>query len=214
MITTDPDVMGLDLAAFILSLQVRQSFQRVPMVDLKCYPHYRFLVSYLSSWQPAREWLISIFHVRSYRQTRIALINFAMRWLCPAQKLAPKFARAGFLVQRDHGLLPKLGGEAAVLVKEGRISLRFVSSLSVPPVFSTVILRDLPTPGYRDPEVLAYRSDKLRVVGERLSGISVLQLNLYNLLQSAWYRGWMTLLDEIDDSVKIKVCKLRGTSFW
>ena len=86
------------------------------------------------------------------------------------------------------------------------MSLRFVSSLSVPPVFSIVILEDFPIAcSNLGPKLLAYKNPALRVVGE--NSINVLQLVLDNLLENTWYRGWMSLLDEIDDCVKIKVCE-------
>jgi hypothetical protein len=208
LITLDRDILEIKSAAFILSLHTRQSFPNLSpsAAALERFLHYRFLVSHLGPWNLAREWLLYPFLIRPVAQSNgpvhIATISFSMRWLCPTQ-ISPGFV--GFLVQREHGLLPKPGGRP-VTVKEGRISLRFVSSLSVPPVFSIVMLEDFPIAcSNLGPKLLAYKNPALRVVGE--NGSSVLQLVLDNLLENTWYRGWMSLLDEIDDCVKVQVCE-------
>jgi hypothetical protein len=91
-----------------------------------------------------------------------------------------------------------------VSVREGRISLRFVSSFSIPPIFSTVILQDFPVDRSNlGRKLLDFQSPRIHVAGE--SSISILQLALDGILEHAWYRGWMCLLDEIDDCVKVQV---------
>ncbi|KAK4126390.1 hypothetical protein N657DRAFT_643173 [Parathielavia appendiculata] len=38
-----------------------------------------------------------------------------------------------------------------------------------------------------------------------------MQLVLINLLHIAWYQGWVSLLDEIDDSIKVQVGRMRSS---
>ena len=198
LVTLGREVMDLKSAAFILSLQVRQQFQAV---DADRLLHYRFLVSYLSSWHLAREWLLGLYVLRSTSAPRVAMIHFSMRWLCPTEPL-PAFV--GFLLQREWGVLPKPGNRPAVSVREGRISLRFVSSFSIPPIFSTVILQDFPVDRSNlGPRLLDFKSPRIHIAGQ--SSISILQLALDGILEHAWYKGWVCLLDEIDDCVRIQV---------
>ncbi|KAK3297305.1 uncharacterized protein B0H64DRAFT_457373 [Chaetomium fimeti] len=197
LITLGREVMDLKSAAFILSLQVRQQFQAV---DGDRLLHYRFLASYLSPWPLAREWLLHLCFLRLTGVPRVIMINFSMRWLCPTEPL-PGFV--GLSLEREWGLLPKPGNRPAVPVREGRVSLRFVSSLSIPPIFSTVILQDFPVDRSNlGSKLFTSRSHRIRVTGE--SSISALQLVLGNILEHAWYKGWMCLLDEIDDCVKVR----------
>jgi hypothetical protein len=100
-----------------------------------------------------------------------------MRWLCPAKDMP---GVTGFLVDRECGYLPKPAGRPPVRIKEGRITLRFVSSSSTPPVFSMVILQDYPMGNSNvGPKLFQYRSQKLRVTGE--NSIGAFQLVLDNL---------------------------------
>jgi hypothetical protein len=192
--------MDLKSAAFVLSLVVRQQFHDANRGWAR-FAHYRFLASYLCAWQLAREWLLRPFYFRLHEEPRAVMINFAMRWLCPTEQL-PGFV--DFLLQRESGLLPKPAGRTPVLAREGRISLRFVSSFSIPPVFSTVILQDFPVDrSSLGPKLFECKFNRMRIVGE--SSISIVQLVLVNTIENTWYRGWMRLLDEIDDCVKVQV---------
>jgi hypothetical protein len=210
VVTLSTEVLCLSWAAFVLSLQVRQQFGNPEhgAPDQDRFLYYRLFVCFLSAWKLAREWLLHPFFIRPIGGTHAVNIAFAMRWLYPVPEM-PGFV--GFLVDREWGFLPKPGGRRAVRVQEGRISLQFVSSSSTPPIFSTVILQDCPIGNSNlGPKLFQYRPHRLRVIGE--SSISSLQLVLDNLLEATWYRGWMSFLDEVDDSVKVQVSKVSASA--
>ncbi|KAL2168718.1 hypothetical protein VTG60DRAFT_6889 [Thermothelomyces hinnuleus] len=178
-ITLGKVVLDLKSAALILSLCV---------------------LSHLSAWQLAREWVLEPFRLRLGGGPPTAMIHFTMRWLCPCDELPGFF---GFLLCRETGVLPKSDGRPGISVREGRVSVRFISSCTVPPVFSAVIIQDFAVGRSNlGPKLLGGKPHRLHVFGE--SSISVLQLVLLNILENAWYTAWTGLLDEIDDCVKVQ----------
>jgi hypothetical protein len=173
------------------------------------YLHLQFLSAFLGSWNQARRWAPQVFGSRTLLLNtniwNVDALGFAMRWLCPSDDLP---GGTGFPLQRESGSLPKIGGRPPSLVKEGRVMFLFTGSIAIPPVFSMVVLSNC---GPRSNEAYNVFNEakphyEIELVGEQ--SISIMQLVLMNLLEAAWYQGWVSLLDEIDDSVTVLVGRM------
>jgi hypothetical protein len=170
------------------------------------YLHFQFLSAFLGGWNQARRWAPRVFGSRTLLNTNIWDVDahgFAMRWLCPSDDFPG--GAAGFPLQRESGRLPKTGGRPPSTVREGRAVFLFTSSIAIPPVFTMVVLSNC---GPRSNETYnvfdgTKPSYKIELVGEQ--SMSIMQLVLMNLLEAAWYQGWVSLLVEIDDSVTVQV---------
>jgi hypothetical protein len=223
MLDWHTSVLNLESAAYILSLRVRQAFwdyarladdhsslsdeQRCSFDVDNLFLYCRFFSAFLGSWNMARAWSLRSIGCRRFTITDTKLVyylGFAMRWLCPSND-QPGGTGTGFPLQRESGRLPKTGRRPPSLVKEGRVMFLFSSTTDIPPVFSMVVLSNCGPRSAVAYDVLdeTKPNSDIEVVGEQ--SMSIMQLVLVNILENVWYQGWVSLLDEIDDSVTLQV---------
>lgn len=195
-------ILKLESAAFILSLQVRQMFEKLGS-DLSkqtiLSQYLKFLICFMGRWNIARRWLEQPHFYQIGGNSATANVCFGFRWLY-ASKLAKALPDdVGFLMRRDHGVHGvnferKVNYSYDGVFYEGRIFLHFVSTTTVPPASSMIILQDDGMGKGHLLQGMKVKPDTIQFTVER--SICIVQMALHALLRDVWYKTWKRTIDE------------------